>query len=168
MEIWLKEMSELLHRVLGSPVDATAYMVLLCVAVAALFAGMQWIGRAAGIHHAGAVRSLPALFIGVLLLMAAWIGSHRYLLPFTEDPLLRKAIIYGAPLLMEFMVVAPLHMLIIKASYQSVVITFLGSLLLTALMIMAANATLTAVRNGESETHTIESRNNALKRLIDN
>jgi len=61
MEIWLKEMSELLHRVLGSPVDATAYMVLLCVAVTVLCAGMQWIGRAAGIHHAGAVQhALPA------------------------------------------------------------------------------------------------------------
>ena len=94
MEIWLKGVSELLHRVLGSPVDATAYMVLLCVAVTVLCAGMQWIGRAAGMPHTGALRSLPALFIGVLLLMAAWIGSHRYLLPFTEDPLLRNAIIY--------------------------------------------------------------------------
>ena len=168
MDNWLKELSDVLHMLLGNPKDPTSFLVLLVVALVALFIGMHVVGSATGVPNLGLGRRLLALMIGVPLLMIVWVAAHKYLLPRTEVLVLRYLIAYGIPLAAGMLVVVPIQQWIFRGAYQAVLITFIASLVLAALMIILTNAILQAVSGGEHESEAIEKRNSDLERIINN
>jgi len=166
MEVWIPEIRELMNLLLGRPSTPTEYAVLLGVAALALILGMYAAGRATGVPNLGIVRRLMALSIGVVVLMCAWIGMQKYLLPLVENPNLRYVVMVGVPLLAGMAVVIPLQQIIFRSAYVPTLIAFVSTLVFTLLLILLTNAVLGAVTGGEKETKVIEKRRDTLDSII--
>jgi hypothetical protein len=167
MDLWIKEFSELIHMMLGSPKGSIGYLVILAVVILVLLVAMGLVGSAMRIPNLGIIRRVLALVIGIGFLMCVWICVHKYLLPFTEIAWLRQAITYGVPLIACLAVVIPVQQFIFKSSYTATVITFAVSLVVAALFVVLANAVLVAVADGKKESISIKEHENTVNKIIE-
>ncbi|MBT3193897.1 MAG: hypothetical protein HN341_15240 [Verrucomicrobia bacterium] len=167
MEMWLRDLSEIVRLLLGGPETVWEYWLLLGLVLAVLMLAMYLVGTATRIPNLGNIRRLLALVLGLGFLACVWVGAQTYLLPYVETAWLRQVVLYGVPVVSAMLVVIPIQQAIFRSGYVATLITFVSSLALAALFMILANAVLDAVLDGEKESHAIKERKAAVNRLLD-
>ncbi len=166
MEIWLRELSEIVHLLLGNPDTLVEYIVLLVLVVAVLLVAMYLVGSATRIPNLGLFRRTIALVVGGSCLMCVWVAVQKHLLPYVETEWLRHVVSIGIPVLAGLLVVIPLQQSIFHSSYSSTLITFVASVALAGLFVILAHAVLGAVQGGGKDSRTIKRRTEAMDKLL--
>lgn len=166
MEIWLRELSEIVQLLLGKPGSLTEYIVLLVLVVIVLLFAMTFVGSATRIPNLGLVRRALALVVGLGCLICVWVAVQRHALPFVETPWLRHAVSIGIPVLAGLLVVIPVQQAIFRSGYAATLITFVASLALAGLFIILAHAVLGAVRGGEKDSRSMKQRARAVDTIL--
>jgi hypothetical protein len=109
MDIWLRDLSEITHVLLGGPASTVEYVGLLVAVILVLLLAMYVVGSAMRLPNLGTFRRLFALSVGVGFSLCVWVAVLTYLLPHVEMPLLRSAVMYGVPALACLAVVIPIQ-----------------------------------------------------------
>ncbi len=166
MNVWLKELSEMVKMLLGNPSSLFEYVILGTVVVLVLFLAMYMVGSAMRIPNLGIVRRTLALIVSIGFLMCAWYGVQEYLLPRIEVTWLRYGVMIGVPMLACLVVVIPIQQVIFRSSYVATLITFVVSIALAGLFVILTNAVLVAVVGGENDSRFIRDRRDSINKVI--
>jgi len=166
MNIWLRELSEIMRVLLGKPTSGVEYMVLLILSVLVLLLAMYSVGSAMSVPNLGTPRRALALFVGLVCLGLAWVGMSMYVLPHVEVSWARLAVQIGIPVVCLLGIVTPIQFVILRAPYVATLITFVVSIALTALFLLLANSVADAVLGGNTESKIIRNRTESIDKII--
>ncbi len=167
MDIWLRELSEIVGVLLGKPGTRLEYAILLVLVIGVLLLATYLVGAATRIPNLGIFRRIFALAAGLSCLMCVWVATQRHLLPFVETEWMRFAVSIGVPVLAGLVIVIPVQQAIFHSSYVSTLITFVASLALAGLFVILAHAVLGAIHGGGKDSRTIKNRTEAVDQLLD-
>ena len=167
MNIWLRELSEIVRSLLGDPGTPLEYGILVVLTILVLMLAMYLVGAVTGIPNIGNMRRAFALVVGLGCLLCAWLGAKTYLLPHVEAAWLRHVVIFGVPVVACLLVVLPIQRAILKSAYAATLITFVASLALGAVFVILANSVVGAIEDGEKDSKVIKNRKDAVNRLLD-
>ena len=168
MNMWLRELSEIVKLLLGNPKTSLEYVVLGVVVIFVLVLAMYMVGSAMRIQNLGIVRRILALVVGIFFLICAWYGVQEYLLPRVEIEWLRYAIMIGVPVMAGLLIVIPVQQLIFKSAYVATAITFVVSLVLALIFVILTNAVLGVVAGAKVDSSSIQNRTESINKVIGN
>jgi len=166
MEIWLKELSEIMQLLLGKPGSLTEYVILLVLAIAVLLWAMYVAGSATRIPNLGIARRMLAVVVGVGCLICVWVATHRHLLPHVETQWLRHVVTIGVPVIAGLLIVIPVQQAIFRSGYGATLVTFVASVVVAGLFVVLAHAVLDAVQGGEKDSRSIKRRTEDVDKLL--
>ena len=167
MNIWIRELTEITHFLLGQPKSQVEFGVLFILAIAGLLLAMYMVGSATRIPNLGTLRRALALVVGVGCLMCVWVAVQTHVLPHVEVPWARLAVEIGIPVVAMLLIVVPVQQVILRSSYASTLITFVVSIALTALILVLAHFAMGAIETGQRDSGVIKRRTESVDSLID-
>ena len=166
MEIWLRELSEIVQLLLGKPGSLTECVILLVLVIIVMLFALYLVGSAARIPNLGFFRRILALIAGGGCLICVWVAVQRRLLPYVETQWLRHVVSIGVPVLAGLLIVIPVQQAIFRSGYAATLITFVASVAIAGLFVVLAHAVLDAVRGGEKDSRSIKQRTEAVDRML--
>jgi hypothetical protein len=167
MDVWLRELSDIIQVLLGRPQTLVEYTVLLMLSVVVLLFVMYMVGSGMRIPNLGLFRRTLAMAIGLFFLICVWVGVNMYVLPHVEVSWLRLALSIGLPVLSTIVVIVPVQQTILRSGYGATLITFVASLALTGLFLILANSVADAVIGGNLDSNRIKKRTESIDRIIE-
>jgi hypothetical protein len=167
MDVWLRELLDIVQLVLGRPQTLIEYSILLVLGIVVLMLTMYMVGSAMRIPNLGLFRRALAMTIGLLCLVCAWVGVQMYVLPYVQVSWLRLALSIGLPALSAVLIITPVQQAILRSAYAATLITFVVSIAVTGFVIVLANSVADAVYDGNLDSERIKSRTESIDRIIE-
>ncbi len=166
MEVWWSDLVELVRILLGKPESVIEMSVLLLLLVVTLLFGMLFAGVAFRITNLGIDRRVPALIVGIGVLLCAWVATQKHLVPLAHAAWLRHVLAIGGPVVALLVIVTPVQQAILRSGYVATVLTFVVTLALAGLAVISGNAVLDAVEGGEKESQIIKHRTSDMDKFL--
>ena len=166
MDVWIRELLDIVQLVLGRPQTLIEYSILLVLGIVVLMLAMYMVGSALRIPNLGLFRRALAMTIGLLCLVCAWVGVQMYVLPHVQVSWLRLALSIGLPALSAVLIITPVQQAILRSAYAATLITFVVSIAVTGFVIVLANSVADAVYDGNLDSERIKSRTESIDRII--
>jgi hypothetical protein len=167
MDVWIRELLDIVQLVLGRPQTLIEYSILLVLGIVVLMLAMYMVGSALRIPNLGLFRRALAMTIGLLCLVCAWVGVQMYVLPYVQVSWLRLALSIGLPALSAVLIITPVQQAILRSAYAATLITFVVSIAVTGFVIVLANSVADAVYEGNLDSERIKSRTESIDRIIE-
>ena len=167
MDVWIRELLDIVQLVLGRPQTLIEYSILLVLGIVVLMLAMYMVGSALRIPNLGLFRRALAMTIGLLCLVCAWVGVQMYVLPHVQVSWLRLALSIGLPALSAVLIITPVQQAILRSAYAATLITFVVSIAVTGFVIILANSVADAVYDGNLDSERIKSRTESIDRIIE-